>query len=53
MPTPYTGYGEHNGLLNELEALKGSAQLRANDLQADDLSRAWAQAQAQVLGMDK
>ena len=47
MATPkYTGYGIHNNFLNELEELKELAQLRANDLKADDLTRAKAQATA-------
>lgn len=47
MATPkYTGYGSHNDFLNELEELKELAQLRANDLKADDLTRAKAQATA-------
>ncbi len=44
----YTGYGVHNELLDELEELKQSAQLRANDLKADDLARAKAQASAEA-----
>jgi len=44
----YTGYGSHNALLDELEELKQSAQLRANDLQRDELSRARAQASAEA-----
>lgn len=43
---PYTGYGVHNQLLNELEELKQSAQLRANDLLRDDVSRAKSQGTA-------
>lgn len=46
----YTGYGIHNGLLDELEELKQSAQLRANDLRADELTRAKAQASAEAYG---
>lgn len=42
----FTGYGDLNGLLNDLEALKQQATLRGNDLQADDLTRAQAQAAA-------
>lgn len=42
----YTGYGAHNELLNELEELKQSAQLRANDLLRDEANRAYAQATA-------
>lgn len=47
MVTPkHTGYDSHNKLLDELEELKQLAQLRANDLKADELSRARAQATA-------
>lgn len=46
----YTGYGSHNALLDELEELKQSAQLRANDLQREDLVRACAQASADAYG---
>lgn len=35
----YTGYREANSLLNELEELKISARLRANDLQLNDITR--------------
>ena len=42
----FTGYGDLNGLLNDLEALKQEATLRGNDLRADDLTRAQAQAAA-------
>lgn len=40
----YTGYGDHNDLLNELEDLKQSANLRANDLLRDSDARIRAQA---------
>ncbi len=46
----YTGYGVHNAFLNELEELKQSAQLRANDFQVDELTRAKAQASADAYG---
>lgn len=42
----HTGYGIHNKLLDELEELKQLSQLRANDLKADELTRARAQATA-------
>lgn len=48
VPALYTGYGVHNALLNELEELKQSAQLRANELGRDEVQRAGAQATAQA-----
>lgn len=48
VPLAYTGYGVHNALLNELEELKQSAQLRANDLSRDEALRAAANATAQA-----
>lgn len=42
----YTGYGDRNALLDELEELKQAAQLRANTLTLDELTRAKAQASA-------
>jgi hypothetical protein len=42
----YTGYGDHNELLNELEDLKLSANLRANDLLRDSDFRIRSQATA-------
>lgn len=46
MSVEYTGYGVHNQLLTELEDLKDSARLRANDLLRDELDRVRAQATA-------
>lgn len=46
MTLKYTGYGEFNPLLDELEELKELAQLRANNLKEEELSRAKAQATA-------
>lgn len=48
--TNFTGYGPLNPLLNELQGLKESAQLRANDLMRDDITRARAQASADAYG---
>lgn len=42
----FTGYGLANRLLDELQELKEAAQLRANNLQLDDITRARAQATA-------
>lgn len=42
----YTGYGEDNLILNELEELRNSAQYRANNLMLPGNSRAIAQAAA-------
>lgn len=42
----FTGYGIHNDLLNELQELKDSATLRANDLRADELVKERAKATA-------
>ena len=44
----YTGYGSHNDFLNELEELKDAANLRANDLSRDEVSRAAAKATAEA-----
>lgn len=48
LTVPYTGYGDRNALLDELEELKQSAQARANSLTVDELTRATAQASAQA-----
>ena len=48
--TEYTGYGTNNALLNELEGLKLSARLRANDLSKDEIDRAKAEASADAYG---
>ena len=42
----YTGYGKDNAILNELEELKQSAQLRANTQGHSDVYRATAQGAA-------
>lgn len=42
----FTGYGIHNNLLNELQELKDTATLRANDLLADELVKERAKATA-------
>ena len=48
---PFTGYAPWaNTLLNELEDLKQSAQLRANDLLREDTLRAASQATADAYG---
>lgn len=42
----YTGYKDANSLLDELEELKNSATLRANDLNRSELERAKARSAA-------
>ena len=46
MTTRYTGYDELNPLLDELQELHDSAQLRANDPLRDEVSRAKSQGNA-------
>lgn len=42
----HSGFGQANGILDELEELKDSARLRSNDLKRNELSRATASASA-------
>lgn len=42
MNYPYTGYGKLNEIMNEMQELWSSANLRANNLTNDDAIRATA-----------